>query len=151
MKSEIVAEFDRSFPGLSAQLGPENVDRLLSVCAVVNLPAHNELFRERRQVDSLYLVLEGELVASVEDGDNILEVGRVKAGDWLGEVAVLSGEMLTSSTVTTATRCRALKMHWHDVEQLMIHDEDISHVLLGQLIELLAERLKRSMAAGEKI
>ena len=151
MTPEIVAEFNRCFPVLASQLSPKNVERLLSVCTVVSVPAHYELFRERHPVDSLFLVLEGEMVASIEDGGNIVDVGRVKAGDWLGEVAVLSGEMLTSATVTTKTRCRALKVNWHEAEQLILHDEDISYVLLGQLIELLAERLKRSMAAGEKL
>jgi CRP-like cAMP-binding protein len=150
MTPDIVAEFNRCFPALATQLSPKNVDRLLSVCTVVSLPAHYELFRERMQVDSLFLVLEGEMVTSIEDAGNILEVGHVKAGDWLGEVAVLSGEMLTSATVTTTTHCRALKVHWYEAEQLILHDEDISYVLLGQLIELLAERLKRSMAAGKK-
>lgn len=151
MRPDIVAEFSRCFPALATQLGSENVDRLLSVCTVVSLPAHYELFRERMQVDSLFLVLEGEMIASIEDAGNIIEVGHVKAGDWLGEVAVLSGEMLTSATVTTVTHCRALKVYWCEAEQLILHDEDISHVLLGQLIELLAERLQRSIAAGEKL
>jgi CRP-like cAMP-binding protein len=54
--------------------------------------------------------------------------------------------LLASSTVSTVTRCRALKMHARDFENLVIHDEDISHVLLGQLVKLLAERLRESNA-----
>ncbi len=101
--------------------------------------------------ESLYLVLEGELLASVEDGGKTLEVGHIKPGDWLGEVAVLSGEMLASSTVSTVTRCRALKIHHRDFENLVIHDEDISSVLLEQLVDLLAERLRESNATAAKL
>jgi CRP-like cAMP-binding protein len=91
------------------------------------------------------------MLASVEDGSRTLELGHVKPGDWLGEVAVLSGEMLASSTVSTLTRCRALKMHARDFEDLVIHDPDISHVLLGQLVDLLAERLRESNASAARL
>ena len=63
----------------------------------------------------------------------------------------MSGEMLASSTVSTVTRCRALKMHARDFEDLVIHDEDISHVLLGQLVTLLAERLRESNASAVEL
>lgn len=151
MNQDLTDEFQRRFPDVSSELGPENLARLLDACTVVNLPPRRKLFRDRMPVDSLYLVLEGEMLASVEDGAKILEVGHVKPGDWLGEVAVLSGEMLASSTVSTVTRCRALKMHARDFENLVIHDEDISHVLLGQLVMLLAERLRESNATAAKM
>lgn len=151
MSQDLTAEFQRRFPAVSSELGPDNLARLLDACTVVDLPPRRKLFRDRMPVDSLYLVLEGEMLASVEDGAKTLEVGRVKPGDWLGEVAVLSGEMLASSTVSTLTRCRALKMHARDFEDLVIHDEDISHVLLGQLVTLLAERLRESNASAVKL
>jgi CRP-like cAMP-binding protein len=146
VNQDITAEFQRRFPAVSGELGPDNLARLMQACTVVTVAPHRKLFRDRMPVDSLYLVLEGEMLASVEDGSKTLEVGHVKPGDWLGEVAVLSGEMLASSTVTTITRCRALKMHSRDFENLVIHDEDISHVLLGQLVDLLAKRLHESNA-----
>lgn len=152
MKQDISAEFQRRFPAVSAELGPENLSRLLDACTVVDIAPHRKLFRDRMPSESLYLVLEGEMAASVEEGSKTITVGRpIKPGDWLGEIAILSGEMLASSTVTTVTRCRALKIHFRDFENLVIHDEDISHVLLGQLIDLLAERLRGSNATAEKM
>ena len=146
MKNDVAIEFEKRFPAVASELGPENLDRLLAACSAVDLPPHRRLFRDRMPVDSLYLVLEGTLVASIEEGSNTLELGPAGPGDWLGEVTVLSGEMLASSTVTTVTRCRALKMHAQDFERLVINDEDISHVLLGHLVDLLAMRLRESNA-----
>lgn len=147
----IAAEFAQHFPDVAAELGPDNLTRLLAACSVVDLPPGRRLFRDRMPVESIYLVLDGEMTATVENesagrGADTITVGLIKPGDWLGEVAVLSGEMVASSTVTTQTRCRALKMHHQDFERLVLHDEDISHVLLGQLVELLAKRLKASTA-----
>ena len=155
VNESIAVEFQRRFPAVAEELGPDNVARLLDACVVVDLPEGRQLFRDRMPVESLYLVLEGELVATVEDGSKNrkaqLKVGHVRPGDWLGEIAVLSGEMLASSTVTTLTRCRALKMHYQDFERLVLHDEEISHVLLGQLVDLLASRLRASTATEAEL
>lgn len=151
MSTDLAAEFQQRFPAVANDLGPENLARLLDACTLVKLPPRRKLIRDRMPVDSLYLVLEGEMVASLEDGGKTLELGRVKPGDWLGEVAVLSGEMLASSTITTVTPCRTLKMLQQDFERLVLHDEDISHVLVGQLVELLAARLHESMATAERL
>ena len=151
MNTDLATEFEQRFPSVAAELGPDNLTRLLAACSVVSLPPRRKLFRDRMPVDSLYLVLEGEMAVTLEDSGKILELGKVKAGDWLGEVAVLSGELLASSTVTTVTPCRALKIHAQDFERLVIHDEDIAYALLGQLVDLLAERLRESIATAERL
>lgn len=151
MTSELAAEFEQRFPQVAGELGPDNLGRLLEACAVVKLPPRRKLFRDRMPVDSLYLVLEGEMTASVEDGSQTLNLGRIKPGDWLGEVAVLSGEMFASSTVTTDTPCRALKIHARDFERLVLQDEEIAHVLLSQLLDLLAERMRESIASAARL
>ncbi len=151
MKTELAIEFEQRFPQAAAELGPDNLTRLLEACILVTVPPRRKLFRDRMPVDSLYLVLEGEMTVSVEDGRKTLALGKVKPGDWLGEVAVLSGEMLASTTITTDTPCRALKIHSQDFERLVIHDEDIAHVLLGQLVDMLAERLRESAESAAKL
>lgn len=156
MNENIAAEFQRRFPTVANELGPENIARLLEACVVVDLPEGRQLFRDRMPVESLYLVLDGEMEATVEDGSKtlkskILKVGHIRPGDWLGEIAVLSGEMLASSTVTTLTHCRALKIRYQDFERLVLHDEEISHVLLGQLVDLLASRLRASNATEAEL
>ncbi|HQR03492.1 MAG: cyclic nucleotide-binding domain-containing protein [Proteobacteria bacterium] len=151
MTEELAVEFERRFPDVAAELGPENLGRLLAACSMVRLPPGRRLFRDRMPVEALYLVLEGEMIASVGEGRQALTLGRIRPGDWLGEVAVLSGEMLASSTVTTDTHCRALKIHYQDFERLVLNDEEITHVLLGQLTDLLANRLRESIASAAQL
>jgi CRP-like cAMP-binding protein len=147
----LIAEFEQRFPDIAAELGPENLTRFLEACILVKLPEGRQLFRDRMQVESLYMLLEGEMVATVEGASKnrrseSLTVGHVRPGDWLGEVAVLSGDMHASATVTTLTPCRALKIHSQDFERFVLYDEDISHVLLGHLVDMLAQRLRESHA-----
>lgn len=142
-------EFLAKFPQAADELGPENVQRLLSVCSEVALPAERRLLRDRMPADSVYIVLEGELVATVDNNGHTVEVGRIHPGDWLGEVAVLSGNRTASSNVITATPCRLLKLRAQDFENLALHDEEISHVLVGRMVELMADRLRSSNAAAQ--
>lgn len=141
-------EFTSKFPEAANDLGPENVQRLLSVCMETQLPAGRRLFRDRMPAESVYVVLEGELVATVDNAGHTVEVGRIVPGDWLGEVAVLSGNRIASSNVSSVTPCRLLKLRAQDFENLALHDEEISHVLLGRMIDLMAARLRSSNAAA---
>jgi hypothetical protein len=44
-----------------------------------------------------------------------------------------------------------LKIHAQDFERLVINDEDIAYALLGQLHDMLAERLRQSIATAERL
>lgn len=145
-RERLTAEFFERFPIAANELGPENVARLLDVCTELSLSEDRKLFRDRMPVDSVYLVIEGMLKATIDTNGQSLQVGEIGPGDWLGEVAVLSGDMFASSNITTVTPCRLLKIRAKDFEQLALHDEDISHVIMGQLVELLAARLRSSNA-----
>ena len=142
-------EFLVKFPAAAEELGPDNIRRLLSVCSETTLPAERRVFRDRMPAESVYVVLEGELVATVDNNGHTVEVGRIGPGDWLGEVAVLSGNRIASSNVTSVTPCRMLKLRAQDFENLALHDEEISHVLIGRMIDLMAGRLRSSNAAAE--
>lgn len=139
--------FRRAFPGLAAALGPANLEVLLKVVRPVELPAGRILFRDRMPVESLYLILDGELAVTLGEGEHTLSLGRSGPGEWLGEVSVLSGSMTASTMVTTVTPCRALKLHFQDFDQLIRDNDDIANALLSDLINLLASRLRTSAAA----
>lgn len=142
-------EFRVKFPATAEELGPDNVKRLLSACSEITLPADRRLMRDRMPAESVYVVLEGELVATVDNNGHTLKVGRIGPGDWLGEVAVLSGNRIASSNVSSVTACRLLKLRAQDFENLALHDEEISHVLVGRMIDLMTSRLRSSNAASQ--
>lgn len=147
--TDLSAEFQALLPEVANELGPENLQRLLTVCVETKLPADRRLFRERMPAESVFFVLEGELVATIDNNGHTIEVGRIQPGTWLGEVAVLSGTRQASSNVASVTDCRLLKLRAQDFENLALHDEEISHVLMGQMVELLSRRLRSSNAAAQ--
>lgn len=144
--------FQKAVPKLASALGPANTEVFLDACRFVELAPGRKLFRDRMPVESLFLILEGDLAVTLEEGDKAFALGNVGAGQWLGEVSVLSGSMMGSATVTTVTACRALKLHYQDFDRLIRDNDDIANVLLSDLINLLASRLRVSSAAvGKKV
>ena len=146
MEQATIAEFAERFPALAQELGPENLAKLLRVTTVFELPADRKVIRDRMPVDSLYLILEGRVAISVEENRQSILLGELGPGEWLGEVSVLSGEMLASSTVTTQTPVRFLRLRHEAFEDLIAKSDEIASVLLRQIVLMLADRLRKSGA-----
>jgi len=144
---EIIADFRQGFPTLAQELGPRNTELLIKATTSLALPAGRKIIRDRMPVDSLFLVLGGEVSITVEEGGQAIQLGTVGAGQWLGEVSVLSGELLASSTVTSTTAVRMLRLRHEKFEQLISTHFDIATILLRQLVGMLADRLRHSVSS----
>jgi CRP-like cAMP-binding protein len=146
MDSNLVTEFSAKFSGLADELGPANLQTLLAATTPLELPAGRKIIRDRLSVDSLFLILEGKVSISVEANKRAIKLGELGPGEWLGEVSVLSGELLASSTVTTETPSRFLRLRHEKFEELIWNNAEVSGVLLRQLVLMLADRLRKSGA-----
>ncbi len=146
MDSKLTSEFSARFPALAEELGPANLETLLAATTSVELPAHRKVIRDRMPVDSLYLILDGRVSISVETNKRAIKLGESGPGEWLGEVSVLSGELLASSTVTTETPVRFLRLRHEKFEELIWKNAEVSGVMLRQLVLMLADRLRKSGA-----
>jgi CRP-like cAMP-binding protein len=147
MDTERTAEFSAQFPALANELGPANLETLLKATTVLNLPAGRKVIRDRMPVDALYLLVEGRVAISVEEYGQAITLGHLGPGEWLGEVSVLSGELLASSTVTTETPVKFLRLRHQAFEDLIHSNQEIASVLLRQLVLMLADRLRKSGSA----
>jgi CRP-like cAMP-binding protein len=146
MENAQVAEFSTRFPALANELGPVNLNTLLAATTVLELPVGRKVIRDRMPVDALYVILEGRVRISVEEFGQSITLGQLGPGEWLGEVSVLSGELLASSTVTTETPVKFLRLRHQAFEELIATNEEIASVLLRQLVLMLADRLRKSGA-----
>lgn len=137
-------DFEKNFPEWSAALGPVNTGILLGASSLLELPARRVIIRDRMPVDSVYLVLDGEVDISVEERGKAVKLGSVGPGEVLGEVSVLSGELLASSTVTSVTPVKLLRLRHQALEELVATNHDIASVLLKHFVTMLADRLRTS-------
>jgi CRP/FNR family transcriptional regulator, cyclic AMP receptor protein len=101
-------------------------------------------------VDSLYFIVEGEVSIGIEEAGHSVSLGRMGPGEWLGEVSVLSGEMLVSSTVVAETPVKLLRLKHQAFEELITSNAEIGAAMFRHLVEMLAARLRmsQSVAAG---
>jgi CRP-like cAMP-binding protein len=141
----MIAEFRQRFPTLAQDLGPANTEILVRSTTPLELPAGRKIIRDRMPVDSLFLILSGEVSITVEEGGKAIQLGSVGAGQWLGEVSVLSGDLLASSTVTSSLPVKLLRLRHEKFEQLISSNYAIASVLLRQLVVMLADRLRLSV------
>lgn len=148
-ETAVLAEgFARAFPELVAQLGPEHLRYMLDGVSALEVAPGRTLIRDRMPVDFLYFILDGELGVYVEQEAQSRRVATVRAGEWLGEVSVLSGEHLASATIISDTPCLLAKMHHVAFEQLIAENDAVARVLLDSFIALMAKRLRASTASS---
>ena len=145
------AEFGNRFRAWSAALGAANTKVLLDKCSELDLPANRIVIRDRMPVDSIYLVLDGEVDITVEENGRSVKLGSVGAGQVLGEVSVLSGELLASSTVRTATPVKLLRLRHQALEELIMSNYEVATVLLRHFVTMLADRLRSSAVTFEEL
>ncbi len=94
------------FEGLTAQ----DFAKLLSSFHEVDMKEGQILFRQGDKSDAMYIVLFGHLVAILENQDGNSElIGRVKAGEVVGEMGFLSDKP-RSLTVKSFTESKLLKV-----------------------------------------
>ncbi len=96
------------------------------------------------QGDSLFIVAGGALVVEMEmDDGNVIEVGRLGAGDFFGEAALLTGEP-RGATVRTITQSQILEITKDDIAPIIREfpgiAEDLSKILTRRTLENLRKR-----------
>jgi CRP-like cAMP-binding protein len=99
-------------------------------------------------VDFIYFVLDGSLAVSIEVEKQSKYLASIKAGEWMGEMSVLSGEFIASATITTETPCKLMRMHHLSFEKLITENETVAQVLLQHFINLMAKRFRASNQAA---
>lgn len=90
--------------------GPNEKQRLCQTLKRYTYEPERVVMEQGEDGDSLFIVAEGALVVEIEmDDGTVLEVGRLGAGDFFGEAALLTGEP-RGATVSTVTPTQILEI-----------------------------------------
>ncbi len=92
---------------------------LSSICAERRYPAGSVLFAEQMMSDSMFIVGVGRVMLSTKNASGQdTALGEVSAGDWLGELALIStGQRQCTATATTDVS--AFEMRQSDFQRMM--------------------------------
>lgn len=97
-----------------------------------------KLIRKGDQADSMYFIVSGEVEVDAENGT---PRGRLEAGDFFGEIALIAERERTAS-ITALASCKLLVLHKDDFENFMA-----AHPDLRDAVRVAAERRLRELQA----
>jgi CRP-like cAMP-binding protein len=109
----------------------------------VTYKAGAAIFREGSKAESCYLIVKGkvEILKKTKGGKNV-PLAQVKPGEFLGEMAMLSGDRRSASAVAL-TAVKAVVIQHAEFESLLSEQHPFAGRLSLQLSNLLAARCHR--------
>jgi CRP-like cAMP-binding protein len=117
---------------LFAQCSRKELAEVASIADEIDLPAGKELIREGGRGREFFVLLDG----TVDVQKNGRRIRELKAGDFFGEIALVSDAPRTA-TVTTSSPVRALVVTDRSFRTLLRHSPSIQL----KVIQALADRL----------
>jgi len=141
----IVAKKAPSKPkrAIGASISPEELLRELPGAKLITHEAGDLIFREGTKAASCYVITQGKvrILKKTSKGESI-PLGLVKSGEFLGEMAMLSGERRSASAVA-ATRVKAIVIEHAEFVALLREQHPFASRLSLQISTLLATRCHR--------
>jgi predicted RND superfamily exporter protein len=109
------------------------------VSSVRSFPSGERIMSAGEPGDEMYVVIDGELEASVVNEDGRVELGEFGRGDLLGDVAMFHGKR--TADVDTTSDVRLLRLTGASLERLARRYPRIAVKVNRNLADVLAERL----------
>ena len=109
------------------------------VASIRSSPTGQRILATGEPGDDMYVVIDGELVASVQHQDQRVELGRLRRGDTFGEVALFHGKR--TADVDSITDVRLLRLSRASLERLGRRYPRIALKVTRNLSQILADRL----------
>ncbi|MFO7986371.1 MAG: cyclic nucleotide-binding domain-containing protein, partial [Desulfatiglandaceae bacterium] len=102
-------------------LAVSELGAVATVTEVVDYPAGETVIKQGEAGETMYLVIEGEVSVIKEKGEageNDIELARIGAGDYFGEMALFE-DAVRSATIRTAEKSRFLVLHKQEFTEIV--------------------------------
>jgi len=113
--------------------------KIAGLCAVVQKSAGETVLQAGKTGDTFYMVMEGQMDILSPDGSH--QVGLVQAGDFLGEIALVSHQPYTATAVA-ATDVTLVALKNHDFENLINRYPRIGLRVMRNIAISVGEKLR---------
>ncbi len=135
---------------LFASLDAPERRAVLAAAAIVDVPPGDAITREGTTGEEFFVLLSGEATVSIADGTTAVEVGSVRPGDMVGELAALLRTPRTA-TVIAARPCQLVRFDAAKLESLFARSPHFAVALSRELAHRLKEALaiKNELQLGE--
>lgn len=137
------AEFTKSFPKLSKQLGKQGTSSLLSLVATEEVSAGQPVIHGDSPSDAIYLVLTGEFLSEVIRDDGTIEVEHFGPGRWIGTVELFLKEarpvIQVIATEPSSVLCLNNSDFWSTMQENSVLAAGLMHIMVNQMSESARE------------
>jgi CRP/FNR family cyclic AMP-dependent transcriptional regulator len=113
---------------LFANLSTRHLRKLASRCEVVRYPVNRTVVRQGARGDSFFVIADGTAV--VKKGTRT--IGKLAAGDFFGEMALLDGQPRSASVVTT-TALVTVRLMRSEFSKAIDDNPDIARGIMAEL------------------
>jgi HEAT repeat protein len=124
---------------LFENLSPSDIKQVAALAQEESFPDGVSIVREGEIGDVMFIIVSGEVRVLMAKGQKVVEIARRKAGEYVGEMALISKEP-RSATVTAVGDVHALCIDQKSFESLLRDRPDASLAV----IQVLCERLKEA-------
>jgi acetate kinase len=150
MTNPQIIEFLKERVGLCKPLAAERLEQLVKESRVVSYEPNEAVVEFGEDAGFLGVLLEGDLAVSVPgDGGQREVIGRFKAGDTFGEMALMSGDK-TMADFIAETRCQVLRIPVAVFQSAIMTDpravQHISRTIADRFKQVMADPAKAAAA-----
>ena len=113
--------------------------KIASLCSVIHKTAGEMVLRAGKTGDLFYMVMDGEM--DILSPDSSHSIGKVTAGDFLGEISLVSRQPYTATAVA-ATDVQLVALKYQDFENLINRYPRIGLRVMRNIAISVGEKLR---------
>lgn len=126
-----------------SRLTTDQMGTVLSSLFYCEVEAGQALVYEGEIGSELFIITQGSVSISVKSGEENIELGRLRSGDFFGEMSLLEQTVRSAScTAVENTTCFMLKAR--DFSQIIVNDPVIAVSILQQMLSSTVSRLLKT-------
>ena len=130
---------------LFADLAPGDLKQVAAIAQEESFSDGVTIASEGEEGDVMFIIVSGEVRVVTTRNQKEVEIARRKAGDYVGEMALISKEP-RMATLTSVGHVRALSIDQRSFESLLRDRPDVSLAVIQVLCERLKEASNRHAA-----
>lgn len=126
-----------------SHLTAEQMAVVLSALFYCEVEAGQTLVYEGEIGSELYIIVEGAISITVKSSDEMIELGRLKSGDFFGEMSLLE-QTARSATCTAVENTVCFMLKARDFSQIIVNDPVVAVSILQQMLSSTVTRLLKT-------
>ncbi|MEL3899120.1 GGDEF domain-containing protein [Treponema phagedenis] len=123
-----------------SNLSQKQIESFASLMFYCEFEPSRPLVYEGEVGNELFIIVEGSVAISVKSGEENIELARLFAGDFFGEMAMLEQEPRSASCIARENTC-CLALKSKDFSQIMEKEPELASIVLNNMLSITSERL----------